>query len=528
MSRASVHAVFRMSPSGRIGARALPREKERGRLGIHLESTAVAARATSLSWPHADMRKPLRLSIALVLSLSSASAFADNTDLLPPSPWKPGQVPVTVSRPATPAWEGNVSTSGTDVAPVKPLPAPATDPGLEARVKQLESQLAALQVKPDGKSDDWTKHLRVGGYIQPQLIWQIFNTAASPNTDANGLPGGIGPNDTIAKSDGTTTNPDFFRLRRARLFAVANPTDFATIMLEIEPLPRGGSILGSDTIARQVYAAGIARFSEMTRLEIGAGEFKVPFGWELLQLDPDRPFIERSFMAGNLFPAEHDVGAFANLYAGRLTLMSAVLNGVMLGERNFAIVPDFNRGKDLVARVNYDGGPTEIGASGYVGSGSLVDAQNLRFKQYGRWAANAELALHHEFSRALGQTKAFGEVTYAQNMDRGVNISYALPQIPSDVSQSVINKHELGFFLRAEQDATRWLTLGVRYDYYTPDTALPDNQRHTFSGVVAFHFTKNLQLMTEYDSAVDRIHPDGAATRTKTINSFSGVLQGRL
>jgi hypothetical protein len=133
------------------------------------------------------------------------------------------------------------------------------------------------------------------------------------------------------------------------------------------------------------------------------------------------------------------------------------------------------------------------------------------------------------FSPRLGQTKAFAELTYGQNMDRGTLISYALPTIPTDITQDVVNKHEVGGFVRVEQDATKWLTMGVRYDYYTPDTSIGDNQRHTFSGVAAVHFVKQLQLMLEYDSALDRIHPTSAATwRTKTINTLSLVLQGRL
>lgn len=471
----------------------------------------------------------------LALVLTSVRAFADGPDTPRPDPWNKGAHPPGVITPMpVPTWTkppapAMVSTSGVDVQPAKPTQI-VTDETLALRVKQLEEDLAAVraaQGTPSG--DDWTKRIRIGGYIQPQLVWQTFNGPGSPNVDANGqLPAGIGANDTIAKSDGTTTNPDFFRIRRARLFARLS-TDATTVMLEVDPIPRGGSITGSGTIARRVYVAGIARFSESTRLEIGVGEFKVPFGWEVLQLDSERPFIERSFMANSLFPSEHDVGAFAHLYAEKFTLMTAVLNGVMLGEKNFAIIPDLNRGKDFVARAHYDLGPADLGASGYVGSGSLVDGANLRFKQYGRWAANVEFALHHEFSHKLGQTKAFAEFTYAQNLDRGTLISYALPTIPADVTQDVINKRELGGFIRVEQDATQWLTLGVRYDYYTPDTSIGDDQRHTFSGVAAVHFTKQLQLMTEYDSALDRIHPLNAGPwHTKTINTLSLVLQGRL
>ena len=85
----------------------------------------------------------------------------------------------------------------------------------------------------------------------------------------------------------------------------------------------------------------------------------------------------------------------------------------------------------------------------------------------------------------------------------------------------------LGRGVRAEQDVTPWVTLGLRYDYYTPDTALSDNQRHTFSGVAAVHVTTGLQLMLEFDAALDSAHAQGSAMATREIDTGSGVLQGR-
>lgn len=483
------------------------------------------------------MRKITAAAISLSIALTAASARAQTQpdsaggDLLPPSPWKPGQAPSAIPRPATPAWEGAVSTSGNDLAPAVKPPPSNTDPALAAEVSKLRAEVAELrQAKQSSWEEEWWRRVKVGGYVQPQLIWQVFNAAASPNADANGnLPAGIGANDTIAKANGDTTNPDFFRLRRARLLVIATPTDAMRVAFEIEPLPKGGATGGTGTVGRWIEAAGIARFGPDARLELGVGEFKVPFGTEIIQSDADRPFIERSFAEQNLFPSEFDVGARATFLAkkDRVHLQAAVVNGVTQGEKDYATLPDFNRAKDLVLRANYDFGPLAVGANGYAGGGQRVDAANLRFKQYNRWGVNGELTLHHSFSKALGMTKAFAEVTYAQNLDRGVIYASSLPDIPKVITQSVVDKNELGFFVRGEQDASKWITLGVRYDYYTPDTSFSDNQRHTFSGVLVLHFTKNLQLMSEYDTAIDRIHAAGITPKTRVIQTFSGVLQGR-
>lgn len=386
----------------------------------------------------------------------------------------------------------------------------------------------ARSARADEAPPDWVKYVRVTGYIQPQFVASVYDAGASPNADSSGnLPAGVGPNDVIALPDGRTTNTTYFRLRRARLKAEVSPTDYAHVTLEIEPLVKGGSVLGTGTIARTVEAVGIARFAKGRYLELAAGQFNVPFGGEVMEANAERPFIDSSFHAGALFPGDFDVGARATLALDGLTLMSSILNGVMIGEKDFATLPDFNRGKDLTLRADYDFGPLDVGASGYVGSGQLVDPSKLAFKQYGRWALNAEATLHTTFARVLGTTKVFATLTYATNLDRGTSTSFALPDLPADLSRAVTDKHELGWMVRAEQDVTGRFTFGVRYDVYSPDVSLADDARSTLSSVLAIHFTKKLQAMLEWDAAFDHTHATASAPTRQVTDTFSGVLQAR-
>lgn len=420
-------------------------------------------------------------------------------------------------------------------------PAPATDtppppePSIEHRLAAIEKQQREEPklTKEDATRLSWLRRFKLTGFVQPQLLVQMFNAAASPNATANGLPKGIEANDALAKADGTTTNGTFFRLRRARLKTEFMPTDFARLVVELDPAPVGGPSAGVGTMARQVEAIGIVHWTPGFVTDFGLGIFKLPFGFEIPESDADRIFVERSWGQQNMMPGEFDLGARAtsSLFQEKLKGSVAIVNGVTQGEKTFALLPDLNRAKDVVGRVTYNFGALTPGLSGYYGKGQVVDATNLRTKQFPRWSMNAELAvglrtLKFEGSSAPA-TRITGEITRGQNMDRGTKYAFALPSIPNDLSQDVADKDELSTYVRLEQDLTQRITLAARYDYYSPDTSQADNARHTFAFAFAARFTKGLQMVLEFNHAIDHVHKAGAAIPSKEIETVSSVLQAR-
>jgi hypothetical protein len=421
----------------------------------------------------------------------------------------------------------------------------------ERRLAELELRLRQEEERNRREHEDrdkwwgWTKYVHISGYLQPQLLWQWYdNAAASPN------PAGQDPNAVVAKQDnifntcppggpcgtatgvpGLTTNGDYFRLRRARLKLELEANEWSRFVMEIDPTLAGGPDNGTGTIARNVESQAIVRWSDDVMTTFGVGIFKIPFGWEVLQSDADRPFIERSWWEQNITPGEFDTGAKAYTIAlqGHLVFQVAVINGNIQGERTFSLLPDLNKGKDIVGRVNYNVGPFDVGASGYYGQGQIVSLGNLAFKQFPRYAWNLEAALHHRFLE-LGETRVLAEFDRGQNMDRATKYpaAIALPGLPSDVvNGSVVSKDELGYWARIEQDITPWATLAIRYDYYSPDSAQGTNGRDTEGFVGVAHFTKQLQLMAEYDHYTDTVHAPGAAIPYRQGNMFSSVLQVR-
>ncbi len=454
---------------------------------------------------------------------------------LPPPPPPPWTAAPTAEPPATTA-TSPASGLGplVPLAPTTPPPASILDPEQERRIGELELRLRQLEERHRRTAEEhdewwgWARKVHISGYLQPQSLWQWNNNAASSNLVNGQLPAGVGSNDVIIKTPtelgagapALTTNNDYFRLRRARLKVELEPNEFTRLVFEIDPNLSGGFDSATGTIARNVEADGIAHWEgssvrDGVETTFGAGIFKIPYGWEVLQSDAERPFIERSWWEQNATPAEFDTGAkaYTTAFDRKLNVQVAVVNGVTLGEKTFSLLPGNTQGKSIVGRASYNFGPFDVGTSGYYGQGSEVSVANLAFKEFPRQAWNIEAALHHKFL-PFGHTRLFGEFNLGQNMDRGTHYAFALPGLPTPAanipSGSVTNRNEIGGFVRLEQDITRWATLGVRWDYYSPDTSITNSARNTFGVVGVAHFTRQLQLMVEYDKFVDNVRPEAS------------------
>gem|GEM_PF-1162890 len=458
----------------------------------------------------------------------------------PPGAPPPAPTPGTGAPPLLPP-----GTTGAPAAAGAAAAGPtAGAPDERERLARLEFRLRQEEIRHERAQEEqerwwgWMRHVHVSGYVQPQMLWQWWDSSGSPNVQPStgALPPGVGSNSVIAARDPLygdtaplTTNGDYFRMRRARLMTEFDPSDYARFVVEIDPTPIGGPSAGIGTIARNVEADGIAHWNDDARTLFGLGIFRVPFGFEMLENDADRPFIEHSWWEQNVFPGEFDTGAKAYTTAldHELQVQLAVLNGIMEGERTFALLPDLNHGKDVVGRATYRVGPADVGVSGYYGQGQLVSLSQLAFKQYPRWAFNLEASVGHRFAK-IGETRVRAELDRGSNMDRGIYYAFALPTMPANVvNGSVIDHDELGWFVRAEQDITRWATLALRYDYYSPDTAQGTNGRDTYAVAGVAHLTKGLQLELEYDHIIDNVHAPGTPAADKHGDMLSTVLQAR-
>lgn len=418
-------------------------------------------------------RKSSHAVVALCL-LWSRSAFAE-----PAAP------------PATPA------TAANGESPATPSPETSRE-DLEARVARLEREAAASRAAP--------LPVVVSGYVHTD--WVLFRQSSQDETTQDGQP----------------LNEKRFLLRRARLraerdyghFHGAFEIDANTINgLQLRPInaeasfkwpaerpyPRAPwAVDPSRQPGRSDGASGSGAMNGAPPTDtpwfvVTAGLFRTPFGFEVPEPERERPWLERAAMSAALFPQSFDLGLrFLGGYRF-VRYAFAIMNGAPIGERTFP-GRDPNESKDLVFRIGgtsalIDGIQLEGGLSGLSGRGfhrglpatkdvlqwqdsnadGVVDnttelqvipgspaTPSASFK---RFAVGADLRATIAIP-TLGDLQLRAEVVRGSNLDRGLYVS--------DPVVASRDLRQLGYYLGASQEITRWALVGVRYDRYDPDS----------------------------------------------------------
>jgi hypothetical protein len=274
------------------------------------------------------------------------------------------------------------------------------------------------------------------------------------------------------------------------------------------------------------------KVANLPYLQLTAGSFKIPFGFEVQQRDTDRLFLERSTAEKAFFPGEYDLGA--KLFGGWrfLRYALAAMNGDPIGEKAFP-GRDPNQSKDLIGRLGIELLLKRIGIAGdfsalwgtgfHAGTPATKDVLVWRdtnqdgavqlneitvipgqaampSQNFGRWAVGGDLRLGIDTGR-LGQLVVYGELYYATNLDRAIYIA--------DPVAATRDLRELGFYVAATQELTEWAQIGVRYDRYDPDrdandlrggVQVPrDSSYATIAATVAARYRGYGRLIAEYD-----------------------------
>ena len=195
-----------------------------------------------------------------------------------------------------------------------------------------ERERADAALKETRASMAWIQGLSLGGFAQTDLSVRQSSS------------------DQLNNSTGEPLNQNRFVLRRARLRTEID-RGLVTGALELD----GNTVNGPQM--RVLNAEGTLRIPPVgtgpSLLGLTVGLFKIPFGWEVIQSDRDRLFLERSIAAQELFPGEYDLGA--RLAGGwrYIRYALAVQNGEPIGEKTFP-VRDPNNAKDVTGRVGVE------------------------------------------------------------------------------------------------------------------------------------------------------------------------------
>jgi hypothetical protein len=365
--------------------------------------------------------------------------------------------------------------------------------------------------------------------------------------------------DQLNPSTGAPLNEQRFTVRRARLRTTLDKTYYGGA-LEFDGNTTNGStarIVGAEASIKLPGEEG----APLPLLMASIGLFKIPFGFELLQSDRDRLFLDRSTTERGLFPGEYDVGA--RLQGGWLFLRYAVAvqNGNPIGEKAYP-GRDPNAAKDIAGRLGVETAITEAitvsaGVSGLKGTGfhpgvaatkptlQWTDRnENGQFdsgeisttagsaasasSNFNRFALGLDLRLAAAIP-TIGMVTIYGELYKAQNLDRAI--------LPADPQSSTIKRsyRELGAYVAGTLDVTDLGSIGVRYDFYNPDLdstdpAMPKLPRDFSLGTVAVvgaFGTPLARFVLEYDHNMNSAGRDANGTPT-TLKDDTFIARGQV
>lgn len=290
---------------------------------------------------------------------------------------------------------------------------------------------------------DALNRLRISGYVQAQYV-----------QDESSVNEASGP--------AATRNRDQFSVRRGRLVFVytANPT--ARVRVQVDASSAGVSLRDAYIELTEPWTAW--------RNTLTAGQFKWPFGFEVLFSSSDREMPERSRVVRTLFPGERDRGVqLSGLgFQERFRYYVALVNGT-----GTAQAFDFNEEKDVVGRLTYVFGPLDVGVSGYWGEDLIATTGNPRGSPFDKERTGADFQLVTPVP-GLGVR---GE--YIAGKERGADVD--------------------GWYLDFIQNLGTRHQFVVRADEYDPNTDLDDNAILTLGGAYLFHWDANTKLTFAYE-----------------------------
>jgi hypothetical protein len=376
----------------------------------------------------------------LIAALCAAPSFAFAQAAPAPAASPAADAPVPPSdAPAVPA-----------AVPVEESPADAVAPAptlsdVSAKLDGLEEAYSGTKATVDSLSK-----IKVSGYIQGRLELHEFSK--------NGV-----------DSTNRPTVFDKFYVRRGRL-KVTYAGQNAEYMLQIDAT-------GSGVVLKDAEASFVDTWTPFN-FKLTAGQFKVPFGYEVLQSSGDREMPERSRFIRQFFPNERDRGLRLQATRDWFRFSAAVVNGNFIQD---SIYPDSdpNGAKDVIGRVGGDFDWLVVGLSGSYGkamtttlgraatvsgSGSnitVTPAVLTDYKAYNRTRVGADVQAYLDVP-SVGGLALKGE--FAWQNDNNV----ALPGRPASDCNDI---SAMGWYVAAIQNIGDYVGVVARLDQFIYNNA---------------------------------------------------------
>jgi hypothetical protein len=395
--------------------------------------------------------------LAVALSCAVATPALAQTQEQPANPpADPNQAP-----PPPPA-EAQPAEAPADAQPAETPPASEAPPA-EPGARTPEDRLAELEGKVEGISEPFSamqtdvanlKRLKFSGYIQGRYEW---------HDDAD-----FGQE----LRSGTVVNrgTNRFLVRRGRLKATY-AGDLSEYVLQIDAT--GDGVVLRDAEASFLLTNDNPWIPSATpwELKLTLGQFKVPFGFEVLQSSSDREMMERAAVIRAFFPGERDRGFRLQYVYDFFKLQAAIINGNFI-QGDIHGTADQSSWKDLVGRVGVD---LDIVAGGV----SVQQGRFLRptrapsmampvggYERFSRFRLGADAQLYFDIP-AVGGLVLRGEAIWQRERQMSFGGVEPTPDHCKDLDR-------FGWYATLVQNVGDVFALAVRYDEYDPTASLAD------------------------------------------------------
>jgi len=430
------------------------------------------------------MKTPTKCSAVALISLFSTAAFAQ----VPVPPGAVTPVPAPAPAPAAPAAP---AVPGAPPAEVPPPPPPVSEPP-PAPPATTDERVSALEGKVEGLSESYAEtkstasslaKLKFSGYIQGRY-------AAQDNDDS------ISGVDT----QGRPTSFNRFLVRRGRLKATYTGEN-AEYLLQIDAT-------GDGVVLKDAEATFVDTWTPLG-LRFTMGQFKVPFGYEVLQSSSDREMPERARVIRALFPGERDRGARLTARWEWLRFMGALVNGNFTqGDPVYNPSSlDNNRFLDTYLRVGGDFGFLVVNVSTQFGQKVATTVTNtaltitdtnmdgvitadevkpaattVSMQLYNLWRLGADAQFYFDIP-GVGGMALKGEFVLSKDTNKEFRGA------PADPCRDVKG---FGWILTGSQNIGDYLGIAARFDQWNPNRDVPD----TMACMAAFTKAQNDKIST--------------------------------
>jgi hypothetical protein len=390
--------------------------------------------------------------LTLVSILVGAPAFAQQPAPLPPPP--PAAPPETAAPEAPPPPPADAPPPPAEA--VAPPPDPTSPAALNDRISELEQKLEGMSesMSETKATASALAKIKVSGYIQGRFV-----TREDSNSGVDG--------------SGRITNFDRFLVRRGRLKTVYAGEN-AEYLLQIDATGEGVTLKDAEATFIDTWSPLGIRFT--------MGQFKVPFGYEVLQSSADREMPERARVIQALFPGERDRGARLTARWEKLRFIAALTNGNFTNDPVY-LTSDQNKFRDVFVRIGADFDFLAVNVSGQWGeklattlqgantvsgmdtngdmkiSGdeiTLTPGASLVTRRFGLWRLGADAQFYYDIA-GVGGLALKGEVVIAKDTNKSFR------GLPADSCRDV---KTYGWILTATQNIGDHFGIAARLDQY--------------------------------------------------------------